>query len=218
MVEVEFNYQNEITIIKANPDDSFKTKVEQFINKTSLDINNLSFLNNGKNLNLDEKLDNIMNESGKNIKKLIILVSSINNNENTNIIKSNDIICPQCKELCKYDIIGHKIKLFECKNKHIIKNIRLHEYEKTHYIDISKIKCDKCQKEKKSNELYTCLECNINICSSCKSIHDKEHLIINYENKNYICKKHNQNFIKYCRDCKKNMCLLCSDEHQNHDI
>ena len=49
--------------------------------------------------------------------KIVILVLPINssiNIGNNNIIKSNDIICPQCKEICKYDIRDYKIKLYDC--------------------------------------------------------------------------------------------------------
>ena len=44
-----------------------------------------------------------------------------------NIIKSNDVICPICKEICKYEIKEHKIKLYDCKNGHITDNIKLDE-------------------------------------------------------------------------------------------
>ena len=50
------------------------------------------------------KLENIMSESDKKNKKIIILVYSIDDsiiNENTNIKVSNDFICPKCKEICK---------------------------------------------------------------------------------------------------------------------
>ena len=51
-----------------------------------------------------------------------------------------------------------------------------------------------------------------------KSIHDKTHSIINYDNKNYICNKHNEAFIEHCEDCNIDICLLCSNEHKNHKI
>ena len=53
-----------------------------------------------------------MSESNKMNKKIPILVNSLNNiinNENTNIKKSKDIICPICKEVCKYEIRDYKI-------------------------------------------------------------------------------------------------------------
>ena len=56
------------------------------------------------------------------------------------------------------------------------------------------------------------------MCPLCKSKHDKNHLIINYEDKNYICKKHNETFIKYCETCKEDICILCQSEHFNHNI
>jgi len=33
-----------------------------------------------------------------------------------------------------------------------------------------------------------------------------------------ICKKHNDKYIKYCRECKKNICFLCLNENDNHNI
>ena len=36
--------------------------------------------------------------------------------------------------------------------------------------------------------------------------------------KNYICKKHNETFIKYCETCKEDICILCQSEHFNHNI
>ena len=33
----------------------------------------------------------------------------------------------------------------------------------------------------------------------------------------YICNKHNEVYIYYCKDCNKNICSLCEKEHLNHD-
>ena len=54
-----------------------------------------------------------MEESEKKNNKITISVFSINNyidNENTNIKKSEYIICPEYKEICKYKIKNYKIK------------------------------------------------------------------------------------------------------------
>ena len=40
------------------------------------------------------------------------------NNEKENKIKSKDVICPECGELCRIKIIDYKIKINECKNNH----------------------------------------------------------------------------------------------------
>ena len=163
MVEIIFNYNQIETIIQANLNDSFNSVIEKFINKTHLDINNIYFVSNGQNISKNEKIINIMNNSEKKDKKKIILVLSINstiNNENTNIIQSTEIICPICKEICIYEIKDHKIKLYGCKNEHIINNIKLDEFNNKQNIDISKIKCDNCKNKSKlntfNNEFYIC--------------------------------------------------------------
>ena len=166
MVEVVFDYQQNKINIQANLNDLFEEIIKKYINKTSLDINNIYFIANGKTINKKEKVESIMSESDKRNKKIIILVYSVNNTinyENTNIKKSNDIICPKCKELCKYEIKDYKIKLYDCKNGHITENINLNEYENNQVIDISQIKCDACKDKNKSNtfnnDFYICYEC-----------------------------------------------------------
>ena len=44
------------------------------------------------------------------------------------------------------------------------------------------------------------------------------YVIINYDNKNYICNKHNQIFVKYCNNCKIDLCFSCINEHKNHEL
>ena len=196
MVEVVFDYKQIQTIIQANLEDSFNTIINKFVNKTNLNLNEIYFLSNGKNIKNSDIIENIMSESDKKNKRIIILVYSVDNNhENTNVIKSNDIICPTCKELCKYELKDYKIKLYGCKNGHEIDNIKLDDFNNKQNIDISQIICDKCKNNSKlntfNNEFFICYECKMNLCPLCKSIHNKTHTIINYDNKNYICNKHN---------------------------
>ena len=108
LVEVEFNYNQNIIIVWANFEDLFKKIIDKYLIKSNLDINEIYFLANGIKIDKNEKIINIMNEYEKENKKIKILVySNINNNENKNIKKSNDILCPECKEICKYDIKGN---------------------------------------------------------------------------------------------------------------
>ena len=58
----------------------------------------------------------------------------------------------------------------------------------------------------------------INLCPLCSSQHNKDHQIVNYEKKYYICEKHKDYFIKYCKQCKINLCILCEKEHKGHNI
>ena len=225
MVEVEFNYLQNKVIVQGNLNNLFEEIIEKYTNKTNLDTDNIYFISNGKLINKKDKLENIMSDPEKRNKKMNILVFSINktiNNENTNIKISKDIICPNCKEICKYEINNDKIKLFDCKNGHIIENIKLNEFENFQAIDISQIKCDICKHKNKSNtfnnEFYICYECKMNLCPLCKSIHNKTHSIINYDDKNYICNKHNETLFEYYTDCNVDMCISCSNEHKKHKI
>ena len=109
----------------ANLNDSFNDVIQKYANKAQLDINNVQFFSNGQKISNNEKVKNILNKTEKSINRKIILVLSINstiNNGNINMIKSKDIICPICKEICIYEIKDHKIKLYECKNGHEIDN------------------------------------------------------------------------------------------------
>ena len=99
-------------------------------------------------------------------------------------------------------------------------NIKLDEFYKTQ--DISKINCDKCKNKSLSDsvnkEFFICNKCNMNLYPSCKSIHNKSYSIINYDNKNYICDKHNEFFVKYCSICKIDIYLSCINKHKDHDL
>jgi len=222
MTSIEFIYNGNSILIQCDKNDRIKEIINKYILKASLDKNSVIFLYSGQNIDEELKISEIM-EKDK-IDKIKILVYSLNNlNNNKSIIKSKYIICPKCNENIKYKVDEYKIDLYECKNGHRKDNILLDEFEKTQYINISKIKCNICKKENKSNtyknEFYICLICGLNICPLCKSSHAKLHNnIINYEQKNYICKKHIENYIKYCDECKMNLCLMCGQEHKNHKI
>ena len=58
----------------------------------------------------------------------------------------------------------------------------------------------------------------MNLCPLCKLNHDTNHSIINYDKKNYVCPGHNCFYIKYCHQCKKNICMHCEKNHKNHDM
>ena len=219
MASIEFIYNENIILIQCDIKDRMKEIINKYILKTSINKNSVIFLYSGNIIDEELNLSEIIgNDKIEKIRILVYSLDVINNNKS--IIKSKYIICPKCKENIKYNLKDYKIYLYECKNGHRIGNILLNEFEKTQYIDISKIKCKICKEKNKSNtfknEFYKCLTCGINICPLCKSSHDKLHNIINYEQKNYICEKHNENYIKYCDDCKINLCIMCGKEHKNH--
>ena len=138
-----------------------------------------------------------------------------------NEVISKDIICPECKGNIILNMTSNKIFFYGCKNRHNITNISFDDFEESQKIDISKIICDICKINNKSithnNEFYICNTCNKNMCPLCKSSHYKNHMIINYDDKNYICKKHNDPFTKFCKTCNDDICIICENEHKNND-
>ena len=226
MSEVEFNYKGNITIIQCRKDEKMKDIFNKFLSKIqNLDIKTIFFVYSGNaNINGEFSFEEVANESDKKRNKMNIIVNDIDNIKNETIIKSKNIICPICKECIKMHIEDYNIFLSECRNGHTIDNILIDEFEDKQKINISKIKCDKCGNNKAetfNNIFYICNECKINLCPICKSNHDKSnklHNVINYDDKYYICNKHNKEYVFYCNECKKDICMHCENEHNNHEL
>ena len=213
---LNFNYKGQEVKMQHKKNENMNEIFKRYTNKINKNINNIYFINNGKVLDKDniklEKInykDNIIN----------ILVYDINNNnERINEKESKDIICPKCGENCLIEIKDYKINLNKCDNKHKINNRLLDEYNNIQKIK-NEIKCNNCNKNKLkiyNNKIYKCCICNINLCPLCKSNHNKEHIIIDYELINYICKIHGERYISYCKECEKNICDICEIEHDNN--
>jgi len=225
MAEVKFNYDEINQIIQCDIKDKMKDIIKRFLNKIGKNENdnNLLYLYDGTLINYELTFIQQANELDRNRNKMNIIVkSNDDNNEEINEIISKDTICPKCGENIFIDIKDFKITLYGCKNDHKMNNILINKYENIQKIDLSKIICNQCnvinKKIAHNNQFYICNTCNINLCPLCKSIHDKNHIIIKYDDKNYICKSHNESFIKYCKDCMENICILCESQHNNHDI
>ena len=197
---------------------------QRFKDNVQLDHNfDIFYSYNGKvGINEELTFEEIANQEDRKINKMNILVNAnekVVEPENSDLIKSKNIICPLCKEYIKMDIKDFKINLYECKNRHAIKNILLNEFEESQKIDRLKIICDICKTNNKSisenNEFYIYNKCHMNICPKCKINHDQSHKLINYDDKYYICDEHNEKFLLYCEECKMNICSLC-EKHKYH--
>ena len=223
MAEVIFNYEGNITTIQCNLNDKMKEIINNFLNKIQEKEHNLFYLYNGTRINMNLSFNELANDLDKNRKKMNVIVNKSEDDSNgKREVVSKDVICPECKENALIYFKNYKINLHECINNHNINNILLNKYEESQKIDISKIICNICNINNKSkthnNEFYICNTCSKNICPLCKSNHIKGHIIINYDDKEYICKKHNDSFIKYCKTCNNNLCLICENEHDNHEL
>ena len=60
--------------------------------------------------------------------------------------------------------------------------------------------------------------CKKNLCPICFSNHDKNHDLVNYDDKNYICEEHNTKYMSYCEDCKENILFVCIANKNIMDI
>ena len=224
MAKVEFQFNGVNSIIQCNEEQSIYEICNTFISKSHLKENDVNFVYNGRSIELDNNLsfNQIANNNDKERKKMNILVldnEDINNNKI--MIRSKNIICPKCGEEIKIEFNeNYKINLFGCKNNHRINNILFNNFEKTQMVNLTSIKCGICKEKNKhntyNNKFYKCYECNMNICPLCKMKHAKEHNIINYDKIHFICNKHNEILVNYCKYCKINICSMCEKEHFEH--
>ena len=228
MVEIIFNYNQRLVTIQSKLEDLFQSSIDKFIQKVLINPKSIYYTANDGLMNPEKTIGSQISEAEKNVKKISVLVNNIEDDEQDYqpvIVQSKEIICPTCKEPCIFTIENSQIKLFNCKNKHTIKGIKFTDFNKTQMLDMSKIVCGLCKNKNKghshNNEFYFCLSCEQNICPLCKSQHEKSnpnHKVKNYDEKNYLCPKHIDSFIKYCKNCNLNICFSCTREHEQHEV
>mgnify|MGYP006916135211 CR=1 FL=1 len=190
MIEVGFDCNQQITKVQGNLDDPFKISINKFLQKSSLEPDNVFFIVNGKPINFEEKIEKQISKMNKENKKCKVLVQLL---ESTPIIpkyeKSKDIICPKCYEPCRIKNQNFHISLFGCINNHT-NTYKIKDFFDSQEINISSIKCEKCNLKNKSdysnNEFYKCLTCNINLCLLCKTVHPLNHNIKEIHTKSNI--------------------------------
>ena len=228
MARVEFSYDGETKSIQCSPNDRFVDILCKISIKMNFDQNSVNILYSGnviqdKNLTFMQLANEI--DKKRNIMNIQILDSTPreeNDLSSKSNFKSKYVICPICRENTRIGIDDYKIRLYDCINFHCLNNLSIEDYEETQIINEEKIICDSCQKQNKAtaykNLFYRCNICNQNLCVLCKDKHDSNHNLMNFEDKNYICKIHNEPFTFYCQLCKKNICLSCEAEHSNHDL
>ena len=223
MIKIEVEYKTVKTDIQAKFEDKMRQVFSKFTQKAQLNINNIYFIYSGNIINLDLTVKQIINTVDKERSIMsIVAIDKSNESGNNNKKISPYIICPICKEPARIEIKDYRIKIYNCRKGHTIENILIKDFQSSQMIDESLIKCDQCKTKNKSNtynnEMYICNKCNMNLCPLCKSNHDKNHKIINYEQKYYICNIHNKEYNSYCETCHTDLCIFCKKEHKEHKI
>ena len=216
-MNINFTYNGESIMIQCQKSDYFEDILQKYGNKIGKDLKEIYFLYKGGLVNKELKLEQLsLDEYEKEI-KILVNDLDIEDEELDTLKLSNDIICPECLEDCIINIIDYKITLNNCHNKHTYSNILINELNDYQKINEAKIICrnNECNINKSKayeNKFFICCDCNINLCPMCKSIHNKEHIIIDYELKNYICNVHGEKYIFYSKKNDKNLCDLCIPE------
>ena len=222
MYKVIFNYLSIDYPVECEKNEKIKDIYERCKSKINLNIENTYFLYKGLLLGKEQSFQEVANIQDKERKIINIIIVSVKESiVEQKKVRSKEIICSNCYENSFLNIKKYKINLLGCKNNHTKNNILLKDYEETQKIDISKISCSKCKNIKSktfNNDFFICVTCNKNLCPLCKSIHEKGHRIISFEDKFYKCNKHAEPYSDYCKTCNLNICMSCIKEHINHNI
>ena len=212
MIVIKFIYENNQLEKICNDQNQLIIHIlleySSIINK---DIKELYFIYNGKKLSFKN------NEKIKNLKNNNIIINILNLNKKEENKELNQIICPECKEMGIINFDENKI-IINCINKHNIIYYSINKFMKN--LIINELKCNICNNDKYlyNDKFYFC-SCKQYICPLCVKIHDKNHNIIEYNNRFYKCFNHNNNFIPYCDFCNINLCEKCEEIHnKKHKI
>ena len=221
-IKINFHYEGRSIIIFCKENLLIKDAINKFCSKVKINSNSIYCLYAGMPLDENKKISEIKPKNKED--KIAFAVASKNKEDQEkveSIVKPSQAICPECGEITLITFENYRIKS-TCQKGHEKENILFDEFEKTQIIDESKIKCDICKNLNKSmtynKEFYFCSNCKENICPLCKTNHNKSHIIVKYDQKNYICFKHGDNYALYCKDCKLNLCSACENEHNGHEI
>ena len=216
--KINFAYNGQNFSFEFQKENTMELIIKRFSSEAGKDIKELFFLHNGDLVHPENKISELIDKKGG----IQILVFDFEKEDEEEIIKqSKELICPICKEICMINFKDYKITFSNCKNGHICSNILFNEFNDFQKINESTIKCKNCDTNKNEttdNKFFKCCECNINLCPLCRIGHEKKvnknHLILDYDIKNFSCNEHGERYIIYCNECNKDICDAC--EHMEH--
>lgn len=220
-VRVIFVYETKTIQVLCSYKEEIKKMFQKFINKVNPEskINEYSFYYEGIKLEANTLIEQNQYIAGKNE----IVISVI---KNLRLIK-----CPKCDyNDCIIDLINFKVALYGCEHEHI-NFTNYDKYFKTQKFELSENICGtpNCisSHQKDYLDYYLCLTCckilqkTKSFCYSCNESHKKEnddHIGVKFNDRNYYCRSHWNKFIKYCFNCKKNLCEACVKDHTEHQF
>ena len=121
---VEFFYDAEIIEIYCSENETMKNIIEKFCNKIPVDKNSICCLYGGKKLDENNKLEDLikLKNDDEKIKILVYPMNKQGEEEIQQIVKSSNIICPECKDMALIELNNYKISI-NCKKNHNVRNI-----------------------------------------------------------------------------------------------
>ena len=218
-VRVTFTYSNRAFQIICKEDDEMDKMFQLFIDKLNDGSEKENYIYYYENNKLGHK------STIKNSKYL-----SHKNEINISVQKKLRIIkCPKCMNDSIINLNNYVASFYGCKNGHLDNEV-YDQYIYLQNIDGDQIRCNEPNCGDKTQQNYTkgfykCLNCSklikdrsIYFCKDHYEQHDKEHLCVKYDKKNYYCINHFRQFIKYCFTHKENLCEECEKGHENCNI
>ena len=219
MPQAIFLYNGKNFTISCQIKDKLKDLFNKFKIKSNIKDKNIIFIYNREKIEDENRTIGELTTSPE----FTILVYDFENppiNKN-DTSKVSEVLCPECKSCAILTSKDFQLNITCCENNHYFNDILINKFSKTQKI---KLLCNNCKSENMSsiedNIFFRCYTCSINLCQRCKDIHknNNNHIIINYNERNYICKNHNDYYIIYCKTCKKNLCLKCKESHIEHEL
>ena len=190
-------------------DDNILSTLMKFCDIIKMDINNITFKYNGKDLDLDRRLSEYKG------KIITIVAYNITNIKHEKI--TNDILCPGCNNPGIINIIDNEVHITNCVNKHINFDIPFKEFLNKNENLNELVNCNICgNNENLYGMPFDICSCGKNICPLCLAIHDDSHKPINFFEKYSCCQIHGLPYIIYCNKCNKNICERCEESHKEH--
>ena len=219
-VEVEFILEGKnrpITYL-CKRNDYIDSILRRYGNEIKCNMKELSFECNGSLIPLNTELTLAKISPSDNLIRFFVRFKEINNHNNicNSFVKSQYIICPECKQNCLININDYKVSLYNCYKEHSINNLSINEFINSQYIDESSIQCGECKLNKANsynNEFFIC-SCGLNLCTRCQINHrNNKHNVFDFNKSNYWCIEHNEKFTSFCPVCRFNLCLKCELRH-----
>ena len=222
LYNLDFCFKGSHEIMKVDRNEFMNKIFQNYASKINENIKNIFFLINGDMIKAFQQVMELSFQ-GDTATILVFEFMEEEENENEEMVKlSKDILCPICNEICLMSFKDYKITFSDCKNGHYFPNTLFNELSDFQKLDESTILCSICgttKKETTQNKFYKCCDCKMNLCPLCQDNHKKKaqnHIILDYDMKNYICNIHGEKLILHCKNCNSDLCDVCNCPNKDH--